>query len=178
MTTEAWDLLVRLSKHYESLHDGDLKQIGLQPKMCPTGYWTEGYGSLVLDAKGKPLKGKENKDKALSLCRLHTEADATADLIKQLEFRIKLVDKLKLNLSDTQKAAVVSFMYNVGYDAFVNSTLYKRIKNSESATAIDIEFRKWSKGTVDGELVVLKGLEARRLSESLLFTKGELKFFN
>lgn len=37
-----------LIKHYESLHDGDLSRIGLQPKMCPAGYWTEGYGHAIL----------------------------------------------------------------------------------------------------------------------------------
>jgi lysozyme len=31
-----------LIKHFESLHDGDLTIVGLQPKMCPAGIWTEG----------------------------------------------------------------------------------------------------------------------------------------
>ena len=33
---------IDLIKEFESLHDGDLKQVGLQPKMCPAGIWTEG----------------------------------------------------------------------------------------------------------------------------------------
>jgi len=36
------DNLIKLIVRYESLHDGDLKQIGLQPKMDPIGIWTEG----------------------------------------------------------------------------------------------------------------------------------------
>lgn len=31
------DNLIKLISHYESLHDGDLKMIGLQPKMDPVG---------------------------------------------------------------------------------------------------------------------------------------------
>lgn len=38
-------------KHYESLHDGDLKQIGLQPKLCPAGIWTQGYGRAMRKKK-------------------------------------------------------------------------------------------------------------------------------
>ena len=32
---------INLIKYFESLHDGDLTEIGLQPKMCPAGIWTE-----------------------------------------------------------------------------------------------------------------------------------------
>ena len=32
---------IDLIKHFEGLHDGDLKKIGLQPKKCPAGIWTE-----------------------------------------------------------------------------------------------------------------------------------------
>ena len=31
---------ISLIKHFEGLHDGDLKKIGLQPKKCPAGIWT------------------------------------------------------------------------------------------------------------------------------------------
>lgn len=178
MKKEAYDILIELVKHYESLHDGDLSQIGLQPKMCPAGYWTEGYGSLVLDAKGKALQGENNKALALQFAKIHTEAEALEDLKRNIDFRTSLVDKLGLVVNDFQKAAIVSFVYNLGYRAFCESTLVKRIKNFENDIAIDIEFRKWNKGTVNGERVVLQGLNARRTTESLLFTKGILKFYN
>ena len=44
---------IDLIKKWESLHDGNLKLIGLQPKMCPAGYWTEGYGNVIKDKKYK-----------------------------------------------------------------------------------------------------------------------------
>ena len=38
---------IELIKSFESLHDGDLSKIGLQPKMCPAQIWTEGYGRAM-----------------------------------------------------------------------------------------------------------------------------------
>jgi lysozyme len=146
--------------------------------MCPAGYWTEGYGSLVLDAKGKPLQGMANKDLALQSATVHTKEEALTDLKKKIDFRINLITKLGLVINDFQMAAIVSFVYNVGYSAFIGSTLLKRIKNFENDIAIDIEFRKWNKGTVNGERIVLPGLDARRTTESLLFNRGVLKFYN
>jgi len=52
---------VELIKYFEGLHDGDLKRIGLQPKMCPSGVWTEGYGRAMRDANGKFIKGELRK---------------------------------------------------------------------------------------------------------------------
>ena len=48
-------------KYYEGLHDGNLKKIGLQPKMCPAGIWTVGWGyALVNKSTGKWLRGRED----------------------------------------------------------------------------------------------------------------------
>lgn len=59
------DKCTLVTKHFESLHDGDLTIIGLQPKMCPAGIWTEGYGNAIVDPlTGKFLKGSENKGRA------------------------------------------------------------------------------------------------------------------
>ena len=178
MKKEAYDSLIELVKHYESLHDGDLSQIGLQPKMCPAGYWTEGYGSLVLDAQDKQIKGIENKSLALKCAKIHTKEDALVDLKKNIDFRIALVDRLDLIINDFQKAAVVSFVYNLGYRAFMESNLFKLIKISASPILIDKAFRAYNKGRIKGELVVLNGLDFRRTTESLLYNKEVLKFYN
>jgi hypothetical protein len=42
---------IQLIQEFESLHDGDLTMIGLQPKMDPIGIWTEGYGHAMRDSK-------------------------------------------------------------------------------------------------------------------------------
>ena len=48
---------IDLIKFYESLHDGNLSKIGLQPKECPAGFWTVGYGRMLKDLSGKPFSG-------------------------------------------------------------------------------------------------------------------------
>ena len=59
---------IQIIKHYEQLHDGDLKAIGLQPKLCPADVWTVGYGRAIIDpSTGKQLKGIENKNRAYEL---------------------------------------------------------------------------------------------------------------
>ena len=44
-----------LVKHFESLHDGDLTMIGLQPKLCPAGIWKAGYRDWETDRKSTRL---------------------------------------------------------------------------------------------------------------------------
>jgi len=105
---------IELIKHFESLHDGDLTLVGLQPKMCPAGIWTEGYGEVIL-YKGKPLKGKENKNLAYNLSSIKTEKEAEERLLKSLISREKYVaDKCKIPLTQNQFDALVSHVYNTG----------------------------------------------------------------
>ncbi len=68
---------IKLIKKFESLHDGDLKVIGLQPKLCPAGIWTVGYGrALVNPVTHEFLKGDKDKALAYSLCPSLTEFQA------------------------------------------------------------------------------------------------------
>ena len=167
-------ILEQLVSHYESLHDGDLHEIGLQPKMCPAGFWTEGYGRLVRDEKGNPIKGMPNKSKAAKFSVIHTVEQALKALAEDLSDYSNRVNSLKLTINQTQHDALTSFSYNVGFQALKDSSLLALIKVKASPVRIDIAFRAWNKG--GGK--VLAGLVARRTSESLLFNKGILKYFN
>ena len=118
--------LIKLVKHYEGLHDGDLSVIGLQPKMCPAGYWTEGYGRLVRDEKGKPIKGKLNKSKAFLFSKIHNEQQAEEALVEDLKDYQNRIKSLGLNLSQSKESALISFAYNVGFNALKESTLLKK----------------------------------------------------
>lgn len=164
--------LIKLVKHYESLHDGDLNLIGLQPKMCPAGLWTEGYGRLVRYNNGKPIKGKLNKSKAYLFSKIHNEKQAEEALIEDLQDYKDRVKSLGLDVSQSKESALVSFAYNVGFEALKNSTLLKKIRENAPLKEIDFEFRRWNKS--GGK--VLKGLELRRVSESSLYCLGELNF--
>lgn len=159
-------------KHYEGLHDGDLSVIGLQPKMCPAGVWTEGWGHAMVDANGKFLKGSGNKAIAYRLATVKTVQQA--DQLFELDIKpILLIIKRKVTvvLNDNQIEALASFIYNTGG----SSTLYKLI-NTKSPDL----YAWWCSHYITGQgnPKPLPGLVARRKSEATQFTTGKVQFFN
>jgi len=158
-----------LIKRFETLHDGDQSLIGLQPKMCPAGLWTEGWGRLVLDDKGNRVSGIENKAKAYKYSKIKTEAQAEIALLEDLSERESMVNSLRLPLSQGQFDALVSFAYNVGFANLKRSTLLRKARVNVNDPSIATEFRKWNKARVDGVYKVLPGLTRRREDESKLY---------
>ena len=147
---------------YESLHDGDLKKIGLQPKLCPAGYWTEGYGSVIAGPDGKMLKYSEKYktvQDALPFSKIRTECEANADLSKGLEERGHAVlQRLRVPVNQHQFDALVSHAYNCGY----SETLYRLINSKAEASKI----KEWftTKYVTAGGVFML-GLQYRRNDE-------------
>lgn len=156
-------------KHFETLHDGDLGLIGLQPKMCPAGLWTEGWGRLVLDENGNRISGIENKEKAYLYSKIKTEAQAQTALMEDIAERESMVNSLRLVLSQGQFDALVSFTYNVGFANLKRSTLLRKARANVNDPSIAAEFRKWNKARVDGVFKVLPGLTRRREDEIKLY---------
>lgn len=156
---------IDMIKHFEGLHDGDLSKIGLQPKLCPAGYWTEGYGHLILDEKGKRLSGQANKAKAYACSKIHTEEQAVQALSTDLNLREKMIDSLSLELSQAQFDALVSFVYNLGFENLKESVLLKRIRNHSSESLIRFEFSRWKYASG----VIMTGLIKRRAAEADMF---------
>lgn len=162
---------LELITHYEGLHDGDLTRIGLQPKLCPAGIWTAGWGHAIV-YNNKFLKGKENYELACSLFVDLTVQQANDLLLKDLQYYENQINSLNLNINQNQFNALVSFIYNVGFSAFLGSTLLKRIKTKTGS--ITEAFGMWNK--CGG--VALAGLTARRTTEANLFLTGVLTFNN
>ncbi len=160
---------IALIKNFETLHDGDLHLIGLQPKMCPAGLWTEGWGRLVLDENGKRISGIENKEKAYRCSKIKTEAQAEMALREDLVERESMVDSLRLPLNQNQFDALVSFTYNVGFDNLKESMLLRKAKIDVNDVTIRNEFAKWNKARIDGVLKPLPGLTRRRKAEADLY---------
>jgi len=154
---------IELIKTFESLHDGDLKAIGLQPKMDPIGIWTEGYGRAMRDKSGKFIKGAANKKLAYDSITILTEAEAEKALVSDLKVYEDIVErKIKITLTENQRAALVSHTYNTGGSA----TLFKLINDRVGERAVYLWFTtKYI--TADG--VALKGLVRRRKAEADLF---------
>lgn len=156
---------VNLIKEFESLHDGDLSQIGLQPKMCPAKIWTEGYGRAMRNSNGVFLKGLKDKQQAYNSITINTKKEAEIALIEDLKVFERVVSsKIKVELTQNQFDSLVSYTYNTGG----SDTLFKLI-NKKSP---DDQIRRWFETkyiTANG--VKLSGLVRRRKSEADLFFK-------
>lgn len=74
-------------------------------------------------------------------------------------------------MSSHEMASLMSLTYNIGRNAFRNSTLVKRINDKDSRAAD--EFLRWS--LAGGR--VLPGLAKRRMTEYILFREHMLTFF-
>lgn len=89
-----------------------------------------------------------------------TESDAAALLEKDVAWSEQAVsESVNASLTQNQFDALVSFVFNVGKNAFLNSTLLAKL-NAGDSSAID-EFAKWNRagGKVNQSLI------ARRESE-------------
>lgn len=170
---------IDLVKKWESLHDGDLTQIGLQPKMDAVGLWTEGYGKLIDNPKTKGLlKGKENKDLAYSLATITTEKEADADLIVGLRTHAIAAKKVLGEgywelLTENMQGALTSFVYNCGTHNRATAKPYKifqEIRNYLDGKSTKEQLTKyWESSVIRSQGQILKGLINRRADEVKLF---------
>lgn len=154
---------IDLIKYFEGLHDGDLRLIGLQPKMCPAGIWTEGYGRAMRDKNGKFIKGIENKKLAYSRITIRTKEQAEIALREDLvEFEKIVLSKLKVSVKQQQFDALVSHTYNTGG----SDTLFRLVNNKSPNPDIKYWFEN---KYITGGGKKLKGLVERRKAEAKLY---------
>jgi lysozyme len=152
-----------LIKKFEGLHDGDLKAIGLQPKMCPAGIWTEGWGHAMVDKNGRFLKGIADKDKAYKMQSIHNTKDADELLAKDLkQYELIVARKVSVPLNQNQFDALVSHTYNTGG----SNTLFKLINDKANDKVI---YTWFTENYIRGGGVILKGLIRRRKEEAELY---------
>lgn len=115
---------INLIKNFESLHDGDLTQIGLQPKMDPIGIWTEGFGRAMKDDKGNFIKGSDKKQLANSRITIHNEQEANLALKQDLTVYERIVSQnIKITLNQNQFDSLVSYTYNTGGSDTLNKLI-------------------------------------------------------
>ncbi|GAA4667469.1 lysozyme [Bartonella pachyuromydis] len=121
------------------------------------GVWVIGYGHT--SAVGTP-----HVHKGMRI----TEAEAEKILYQDLQQFEYVVEKtVTVPLNDEQFAALVSFSYNIGIDAFRDSTLVKKL-NKGNYEAVPTELQKWTR--VGGKR--LPGLVNRRAAEAGLWAQG------
>ncbi|HAI51398.1 MAG TPA: lysozyme [Enterobacteriaceae bacterium] len=91
----------------------------------------------------------------------YTDQECDQLLWKDLQPAKRTVDKLvKVPLNEYQRAALYSFVFNVGSDAFSKSTLLRKLNNGDQDGACD-EMRRW----VYAGGMKWKGLQNRREME-------------
>lgn len=152
---------IDLIKHFEGLHDGDLSTIGLQPKMCPAGIWTEGYGRAMCDDKGNFIKGIENKKLAYSRITIRTEEQAEKALAEDLPpYERQVILKAKRPLKQNEFDALVSHRYNTG-----GSSTLTEMSNSQNP----LLKLWWTAHYIMGGGKRLNGLIERRKAEAKLY---------
>ncbi|SOD97035.1 lysozyme [Caenispirillum bisanense] len=126
----------------------------LEAYRCPAGVWTIGIGT-TRTPDGAPIRPG-----------MRIDADtAEAWLRHDLEAFDRAVDRLvTVGLTVHQRAALVSFTYNVGVTAFAGSTLLRKL-NAGDYLGAAAEFPRWNRA--GGR--VLAGLTRRRAAERALF---------
>jgi lysozyme len=155
---------ISLIKKFESLHDGDLTLIGLQPKMCPSGIWTEGWGR-AMRVKGAFIKGASNKKLAYANITINNEQEANKALAEDLGvFERIVMSKIKINLTQNQFDALVCHAYNTGG----SDGLFRLINRKAPEEQIK---KWWTTKYITGGGKTLPGLIRRRNEEYNLFIK-------
>lgn len=163
---------IELIKFFESLHDGNLSKIGLQPKLCPSDIWTIGWGHAIVDPLTNKFITASTPNGYERACELYPDLtlEQAEDLLKKdIAEREVLVNKnLKIKLNQSQFDALLSHTFNCG----VSETLYNLINNYPlDSTTIKLW---WEGRYIKSKGVKLKGLVKRRRVEYELFSTGEL----
>lgn len=131
----------------------------------------EGFRELPYeDGGGYPTIGyghKLSKDELEKYKDGITHEEATVLLRKDLDEAEEVVNnETFVDLTQNQFDAIVSFVFNVGGEKFVTSTLLKRL-NSKRFDQVPVELNRW----VYSGGKVLGGLVKRRAHEGELFAK-------
>lgn len=127
-----------------------------KPYTCPAGVLTIGWGHT--NDNGRKFKADDTWTKG------ECDAEFRADM-KRFEKAVRR--RVKVELTQPQFDALVSFTYNCGEGNLSRSGLLRKINLGDFEGAVD-EFAKWNRG--GGK--VLKGLTRRRAAEAELFKNG------
>jgi lysozyme len=148
-------LCVPLIKQYEGFR--------AKPYKDSAGIPTIGYGTILYpDGKAVTMK-----DPAV------TEQQAEGFLSFQMSQKSAAIAPcLRRKATLHQAAAMLSLTYNIGTGAFKGSTVLRKFNAGDIPGSADA-FLMWDKAVVDGQLVVVPGLHARRVKERGVFLTAD-----
>ena len=132
----------------------------------------EGYRPTpYTDAAGNKTIGYGFTSAEMIGCGLISEKDASVELLRlcrSISRRLRMelgTQRLAVN----QEAALISFIYNIGWGNFKTSTMCRLLKEGKRGTEVSKEFGRWVYVTKDGKKVVSEGLRKRRERERRWF---------
>jgi len=128
-----------------------------KPYLCPAGVWTIGYGTT------RYPDGRRVKQIDVNCSKDQAKFWLNHELQKAEQAVIRYCNP---HLNENQRAALASFVYNLGSGAFRASTLRRRI-NSGDFEDVPYQLSRWNKA--GGR--ILKGLVRRRAAEADLWLK-------
>jgi lysozyme len=124
----------------------------------PVGIPTIGYGTIIYPDGAKVKMGEKCSKK-----------EAEHWLMFEIEEIIPRIEKLiKVEVTNNQFCALVSFCYNLGTGALGKSTLLKKLNRGDELGEVGLEFKKW----INAGGRPLQGLIRRREAERKLFLKA------
>lgn len=134
-------------------HEG----LKLYAYLCPAKVPTIGFGNTFYEDGSRVKMGdKITRDRAEKLLQHIVAA-----------FAVQVDRLVTSDINANQRAALVSFAYNLGVGQLQKSTLLKKVNANPNDPAIRAEFMKWVKAGG----VVLRGLVIRRQDEANLYFK-------
>lgn len=128
--------------------------------------------AVYIDSAGHPTVGVGHKilpEDNLSVGDVISNQRIDSFLRNDIKIASKAVRKyVNVPLNQNQFDALVSFVFNIGVDAFKVSTLREKLNQYDYFGAL-AEFPRWKFVTIDGIKVENRGLINRREAEQFLF---------
>lgn len=146
------------------------EDIKLKAYLDIAGIPTIGWGTIVYPTQDRVQLGDEITREQADVY-LEYEVNKKTNSVSFL-----IYDLYERALLQSQVDALISLTYNIGSTAFKRSTVRKLINQGVSKYngMFDTYWLAWNKVTIDGKLVLVKGLLNRRREELRMFRKEAL----
>jgi len=160
---------LELIQAWEGLEDGDPSTVNLDPYMDHSGYWTIGWGHLIVDMNGVRMEGEERRQDAMDMYPGGiTKEEATALFAEDCQPRVGQLNRLLGDAPTTQEQfdALFSLLYNIGSGNMSKSRVLAAHRNQDYGNAYDFFLDHiYSKGKPS------RGLKNRREQERAMYAE-------